>query len=70
MRVGVLAPMKSELRPVVKAFGLKPAEIGGVSVHRGTVGNADVVATTTGIGTGAGDQRHRTPARPRQTSIT
>ena len=24
VRVGVLAPMKSELRPVVKAFGLKP----------------------------------------------
>jgi len=51
VRVGVLAPMKSELRPVVKAFGLKPAEIGGVSVHTGSVGNADVVATTTGIGT-------------------
>jgi adenosylhomocysteine nucleosidase len=50
VRVGVLAPMKSELRPVVKAFGLQPAEIGGVSVHRGTVGNADVIATTTGIG--------------------
>jgi len=43
--------MKSELRPVVKAFGLQPAQVGGVSVHRGTVGNADVIATTTGIGT-------------------
>ena len=51
VRVGVLAPMKSELRPVVKAFGLKPAQIDGVAVHTGTVGNADVVATTTGIGT-------------------
>jgi adenosylhomocysteine nucleosidase len=51
VRVGVLAPMKSELRPVVRAFGLQPAQIGGVSVHRGTIGNADVVATTTGIGT-------------------
>jgi nucleoside phosphorylase len=51
VRVGVLAPMKSELRPVVKAFGLKPAQIGGVVVHTGSVGNADVVATTTGIGT-------------------
>lgn len=43
--------MKSELRPVVRAFGLHPAEIAGVSVHTGVVGNADVVATTTGIGT-------------------
>jgi adenosylhomocysteine nucleosidase len=51
VRVGVLAPMKSELRPVVKAFGLKPAVVGGVPVHTGAVGNADVVATTTGIGT-------------------
>jgi adenosylhomocysteine nucleosidase len=51
VRVGVLAPMKSELRPVVKAFGLKPAELGGVPVHTGVVGNADIVATTTGIGT-------------------
>jgi adenosylhomocysteine nucleosidase len=51
VRVGVLAPMKSELRPVVKAFALKPAQLNGVAVHAGRVGNADVVATTTGIGT-------------------
>ena len=51
VRVGVLAPMKSELRPVVRAFGLKPAVISGVAVHSGAVGNADIVATTTGIGT-------------------
>ena len=51
VRVGVLAPMKSELRPVVKAFGLRPAVVGGADVHTGAVGNADVVATTTGIGT-------------------
>jgi adenosylhomocysteine nucleosidase len=51
VRVGVLAPMKSELRPVVKAFALKATQINGVAVHTGSVGNADVVATTTGIGT-------------------
>ena len=51
IRVGVLAPMKSELRPVVKAFALEPERIDGVDVHTGRVGNADVVATTTGIGT-------------------
>jgi len=51
VRVGVLAPMKSELRPVVKAFALQPAQINGVAVHTGVVGNAEIVATTTGIGT-------------------
>ena len=51
IRVGVLAPMKSELRPVVRAFGLKPAQFGGVTVQSGIVGNAEVVATATGIGT-------------------
>ena len=51
MRVGVLAPMKSELRSVVKAFALQPGSVNGVPVHTGSVGNADVVATTTGMGT-------------------
>src|SRR6476469_3374276 len=51
VRVGVLAPMKSELRPVVKAFSLQPAQINGVAVHTGVVGNAEIVATPTGIGT-------------------
>src|SRR5690348_864394 len=51
VRVGVLAPMKSELRSVVKAFALRPGTLDGVKVHIGTVGNADVVATTTGMGT-------------------
>jgi len=43
--------MKSELRPVVRAFGLEPDRIGDHAVHRGTVGNAEVVALPTGIGT-------------------
>jgi len=51
LRVGVLAPMKSELRSVVKAFALDPGSINGVVVHTGSVGNADVIATTTGMGT-------------------
>ena len=51
IRVGVLAPMKSELRPVVRAFALQPSQLEGVVVHTGIVGNAEVVATTTGIGT-------------------
>jgi adenosylhomocysteine nucleosidase len=51
VRVGVLAPMKIELKSVVKAFKLQPAEINGTAVHKGVVGNAEIVATKTGIGT-------------------
>lgn len=43
--------MKSELHSVVKAFALEPGSINGVAVHTGSVGNADVIATTTGMGT-------------------
>ncbi len=51
MRFGVLAPMPSELRPVVKAFGLRRGRAGSLDGQVGRVGEADVVATTTGIGT-------------------
>lgn len=47
-RVGVLAPMPSELRPVVKVMGLQRPE--GASFHAGRVGRVDVVATRTGMG--------------------
>ena len=50
MRFGILAPMPSELRPVVKAFGLTKGRSGDLEGHVGTAGGADVVATTTGIG--------------------
>jgi len=50
MRFGILAPMPSELRPVVKAFGLAKGRSGDLEGHVGTAGGADVVATTTGIG--------------------
>src|SRR5262245_50289467 len=50
MRFGILAPMPSELRPVVKAFGLEKGRAGALEGHVGTIGGADVVATTTGIG--------------------
>jgi adenosylhomocysteine nucleosidase len=36
---------------MVKAFALEPGSINGAAVHTGTVGNADVIATTTGMGT-------------------
>ncbi len=51
MRFGILAPMPSELRPVVKAFGLHTGRTGDLEGHVGIAGGADVVATTTGIGT-------------------
>jgi adenosylhomocysteine nucleosidase len=47
-RVAVLAPMPSELRPVVKVMGLRRAE--GAGFHTGRVGAVDVVATRTGMG--------------------
>jgi adenosylhomocysteine nucleosidase len=43
--------MPSELRPVVKAFGLEKGRRGELDGHVGTAGPHDVVATTTGIGT-------------------
>lgn len=51
MRFGILAPMPSELRPVVKAFRLGRGRHGDVDGHVGRIGAADVLATTTGIGT-------------------
>ncbi len=46
-RVGVLTPMPSELRPVVKAMTLTPR---GDGAYVGTVGVVDVVAMRTGMG--------------------
>ncbi|HYF47640.1 MAG TPA: 5'-methylthioadenosine/S-adenosylhomocysteine nucleosidase [Acidimicrobiales bacterium] len=51
MRFGVLAPMPSELRPVIKAFGLEAGRHGELHGHVGTAGPHEVIATTTGIGT-------------------
>lgn len=47
-RVAVLAPMPSELRPVVKVMGL--TRVGDAPFHTGRVGGVDVVATRTGMG--------------------
>jgi adenosylhomocysteine nucleosidase len=50
-RVVVLAPMVSELKPVVRAFGLDAAaNATDPKRFAGTVGNVEVVATMTGIG--------------------
>ena len=47
-RVGVLAPMPSELQPVVKQMRLTQQPNG---LYRGAVAGTDVVATRTGMGT-------------------
>jgi adenosylhomocysteine nucleosidase len=49
-RIGILAPMPSELRPVVKALGLRRRREPGPAVVAGLVGSTEVVATGTGIG--------------------
>ncbi|MEO6469354.1 MAG: hypothetical protein ABIP21_09645 [Acidimicrobiia bacterium] len=46
-RIGVLAPMPSELRPVVKAMGLIAR---GDGAYLGRVGSVEVVAMRTGMG--------------------
>jgi adenosylhomocysteine nucleosidase len=47
----MLAPMPSELGPLVKAASLERSSFGSLSAHTGVVGECDVVATKTGIGT-------------------
>jgi adenosylhomocysteine nucleosidase len=49
-RIAFLAPMPSELRPLVRAASLRPGRLGDLAVQLGRVGDASVVATTTGIG--------------------
>jgi adenosylhomocysteine nucleosidase len=51
MRIGMLAPMPSELGPLVKAASLERSPFGSLPAHTGVVGDCDVVATKTGIGT-------------------
>lgn len=49
--IGFLVPMRSELRPLVRALSLRPAKVGDLDVHRGAVGDVEVVATLTTMGT-------------------
>ena len=53
-RLGVLCPMPSELRPVVRHLDLtRGPKQEGRPVHSGTVGDVEITATTTGIGMAA-----------------
>jgi adenosylhomocysteine nucleosidase len=46
----VVAPMRSELRPVVRALRARREEVRGVRVHRGRAGRRVVVAALVGVG--------------------
>ena len=56
MKIAILAPMRQELAPVVQAFSLEKATIGGEVMRTGRIGETEIFATTTGIGT-AGAKR-------------
>ena len=47
-RIGVLAPMRTEFKPLVKPLGLEPIDD---TYHRGAIGGVEIIATQTGIGT-------------------
>lgn len=49
-KILVLAPMRSELQPVVRALGLGKPAPGPVALRSGRVGSVNVVATTAGVG--------------------
>ena len=51
-RIGLLAPMQPELKPLVKKLSLQRRTEGDTKLYDGTVGEVGVVATMTGIGMG------------------
>jgi adenosylhomocysteine nucleosidase len=50
-RVGVLAPMRHELRPLVRPLGLRRTGPGADALYSGAVGRVEIVATITQMGT-------------------
>ncbi len=52
-RIAILAPMRSELRPLVRPLALRRMRPGEGGLLSGAIGRVEVVATTTGIGTRA-----------------
>jgi adenosylhomocysteine nucleosidase len=49
-KVLALAPMRSELRPLVRALEAKPGRLGTLPVHVGRAGRAEVTAALIGVG--------------------
>lgn len=58
-RVLILAPMRMELRPVVRALRARRATVGGERIHRARVGRAEIAAVLIGVGPAAA-ARHTT----------
>ena len=52
-RIAVLAPMRTEFRPLVKPLSLTRPDGEDTAYHFGALGDVEVVATMTGIGTTA-----------------
>ena len=48
----VLAPMRSELRPVLRELSARPTTVGGVGMHRSRAGRREVVVGLIGVGPG------------------
>ncbi|MGH9111454.1 MAG: hypothetical protein ACRDZN_04025 [Acidimicrobiales bacterium] len=60
MRIGMLAPMPSELRPLVRRLGLRRTTSPvGKNAHEGRLGAVDVVGAMTGMGTIAASEAAR-----------
>ncbi len=55
-RVAILAPMRYELRPLVRPLSLIRGRLGDATLLSGVLGRIEVVATITGIGTRAAAQ--------------
>ena len=49
-RALLLAPMSSELRPVVKYAKARRSKVGGLTVYTGRAGEVDIVVTQVGVG--------------------
>jgi adenosylhomocysteine nucleosidase len=49
-RVAVLAPMKPELKAIVKSFGLEPTPVDPVFTHTGSAGTWGIATLVTGMG--------------------
>ena len=54
--IAIFAPMRAELRPVLRTLALRTEWLAGRRVHRGAQAQREIVATTTGIGPRAAAQ--------------
>lgn len=52
-RIAILAPMRWELRPLVRSLSLKPTRSAKPGLLRSALGRVEIVATMTGVGTRA-----------------